>query len=184
MPTIDGSRRSPSRPWRAGRQGDHEAAADLVEQVRDSRATRSPIGRRHPALPAGPGGRWPPSATAGATPRPGCASREAFFAAGGYERAARRCRTLIGEAGAPVPRRRPRAPRSCRRRCAPSASPAGRSTCSSSSSTAARPGRSPIGCTCRPRPSSGTWPTCSTAPACGTGRRWPRSAGQHGLGAG
>ncbi len=31
---------------------------------------------------------------------------EAFFAAGGYERAARRCRTLIGEAGAPVPRRR------------------------------------------------------------------------------
>jgi DNA-binding NarL/FixJ family response regulator len=31
---------------------------------------------------------------------------EAFFAERGYERTARRCRTLIGEAGAPVPRRR------------------------------------------------------------------------------
>ena len=30
---------------------------------------------------------------------------EAFFAAGGYDRTARRCRLLLGEAGAPVPRR-------------------------------------------------------------------------------
>jgi DNA-binding CsgD family transcriptional regulator len=30
---------------------------------------------------------------------------EAFFAASGYERLARRCRTMLGEAGAPVPRR-------------------------------------------------------------------------------
>jgi DNA-binding CsgD family transcriptional regulator len=30
---------------------------------------------------------------------------EAFFAAGGYDRTARRCRTMLGEAGAPVPRR-------------------------------------------------------------------------------
>jgi DNA-binding CsgD family transcriptional regulator len=30
---------------------------------------------------------------------------EAFFAAGGYERTARRCRALLAEAGAPVPRR-------------------------------------------------------------------------------
>jgi DNA-binding CsgD family transcriptional regulator len=30
---------------------------------------------------------------------------EAFFAAGGYQRLARRCRTMLGEAGAPVPRR-------------------------------------------------------------------------------
>ena len=30
---------------------------------------------------------------------------EAFFAAGGYDRLARRCRTLLGELGAPVPRR-------------------------------------------------------------------------------
>jgi DNA-binding CsgD family transcriptional regulator len=30
---------------------------------------------------------------------------EAFFAAGGYDRAARRCRIMLGEAGAPVPRR-------------------------------------------------------------------------------
>jgi DNA-binding CsgD family transcriptional regulator len=30
---------------------------------------------------------------------------EAFFGAGGYDRLARRCRTLLGEAGAPVPRR-------------------------------------------------------------------------------
>jgi DNA-binding CsgD family transcriptional regulator len=31
---------------------------------------------------------------------------EAFFTAEGYDRLARRCRTLLGEAGAPVPRRR------------------------------------------------------------------------------
>jgi DNA-binding CsgD family transcriptional regulator len=30
---------------------------------------------------------------------------EAFFAAGGYDRAARRCRTMLGAAGAPMPRR-------------------------------------------------------------------------------
>jgi DNA-binding NarL/FixJ family response regulator len=30
---------------------------------------------------------------------------EAFFGAGGYDRLARRCRTMLGEAGAPVPRR-------------------------------------------------------------------------------
>jgi DNA-binding CsgD family transcriptional regulator len=30
---------------------------------------------------------------------------EAFFAAGGYERTARRCRTMLGAAGAPMPRR-------------------------------------------------------------------------------
>jgi DNA-binding CsgD family transcriptional regulator len=31
---------------------------------------------------------------------------EAFFGASGYDRLARRCRTMLGEAGAPVPRRR------------------------------------------------------------------------------
>ena len=30
---------------------------------------------------------------------------EAFFAAGGYDRTARRCRTMLGAAGAPMPRR-------------------------------------------------------------------------------
>jgi DNA-binding NarL/FixJ family response regulator len=30
---------------------------------------------------------------------------EAFFGAHGYDRTARRCRTMLGEAGAPVPRR-------------------------------------------------------------------------------
>ena len=87
-----------------GRRGDHEAAADLVEQVR---ITRDEItigtGIRHSqqvlvSMAAIRDGWGDPAAW--------LRESEAFFAAGGYERAARRCRTLIGEAGAPVPRRR------------------------------------------------------------------------------
>jgi DNA-binding CsgD family transcriptional regulator len=87
-----------------GRQGDHERAADLVEQVRLTRdAISLGAGMRHAqqvlvAMAAIRDGWGDPAAWLRET--------EAFFAAGGYERAARRCRTLIGEAGAPVPRRR------------------------------------------------------------------------------
>jgi DNA-binding CsgD family transcriptional regulator len=87
-----------------GRRGDHEGAAQLVEQVR---VTRDEIkignGIRHSqqvlvSMAAIRDGWGDPAAW--------LRESEAFFAAGGYERTARRCRTLIGEAGAPVPRRR------------------------------------------------------------------------------
>ena len=87
-----------------GRQGDHERAADLVEQVRLTRdAIAIGAGIRHSqqvlvSMAAIRDGWGDPAAW--------LRESEAFFAGGGYERAARRCRTLIGEAGAPVPRRR------------------------------------------------------------------------------
>ena len=46
---------------------------------------------------------------------------EAFFAAGGYDRAARRCRTMLGAAGAPMPRRGRGDVERRRRHCAGSA---------------------------------------------------------------
>jgi DNA-binding CsgD family transcriptional regulator len=87
-----------------GRQGDHQAASELVEHVR---RTRDSIvvgaGLRHcqqvlVAMAAMRDGWGDPAAW--------LRESEAFFAEGGYERTARRCRILIGEAGAPVPRRR------------------------------------------------------------------------------
>ncbi len=86
------------------RQGDHDRAGALIEQVRSDR-DRAFIGAglRHmqqllvskAAIRDG----WGDPAT-------WLRESEAFFAERGYERIARRCRTLIGDAGAPVPRRR------------------------------------------------------------------------------
>jgi DNA-binding CsgD family transcriptional regulator/tetratricopeptide (TPR) repeat protein len=87
-----------------GRHGEHETAAELVEQVRLTRDEVSiGAGIRHSqqvlvAMAAIRDGWGDPAAW--------LRESEAFFAAGGYERTARRCRALIGEAGAPVPRRR------------------------------------------------------------------------------
>ncbi|MDP1818353.1 MAG: AAA family ATPase [Acidimicrobiales bacterium] len=87
-----------------GRQGDAEAAAALAERTRiDRDALAVGAGLRHcqqllAAIAALRDGWGDPIAW--------LRESEAFFASGGYELTARRCRTLIGEAGAPVPRRR------------------------------------------------------------------------------
>ena len=146
--------RSPRRRGRRGRAGparrpSAEAATTSCERApgRGDRDRRRD-GHRH--CPAGAGARGGASATAGATRRRGCASREAFFAAGGYERIARRCRTLLGEAGRPGARARARGARSSRRRCGRSASPAASSTCSRwSPSGLSNRARSPTGCSSR-----------------------------------
>ena len=110
-----GARRS--RRW-CGVGGRPRRAAELVEQVR---LTRDAI-----AIGGGSGTRQQVLVSMAAIrdgwgdPVTWLRESEAFFASGGYERAARRCRTLIGEAGAPVPRRRS-APRSSRPRCGLSA---------------------------------------------------------------
>ncbi len=87
----------------AGRRGDADRAAALMSAA-------------HAALRAAPLGTGLVHAqqvlVAGAAARDGWGDPvgwlrecEAYFAAGGYERAARRCRTMIGATGAPVPRR-------------------------------------------------------------------------------
>jgi DNA-binding CsgD family transcriptional regulator len=87
-----------------GRRGEDQAASELVEHVR---RTRDSIvvgaGLRHCqqlliAMAAMRDGWGDPAAW--------LRESEAFFAERGCERTARRCRILIGEAGAPVPRRR------------------------------------------------------------------------------
>lgn len=87
-----------------GRQGDPSAAAELMDRARSNRdALGVGAGIRHcqqvlvsiAALRDGWG-----------DPIAWLRESEAFFATGGYERIARRCRMLIGETGAPVPRRR------------------------------------------------------------------------------
>jgi DNA-binding CsgD family transcriptional regulator len=87
-----------------GRHGEHEAAAELVERVRLARdEIELGAGWRHTqqvlvAIAAVRDG-WGDPAT-------WLRESEAFFADRGYERTARRCRALIGQTGAPVPRRR------------------------------------------------------------------------------
>ena len=87
-----------------GRRGDGERAAELVETARSAREVYMVgAGIRHTqqvlvsmaAIRDGWG-----------DPVSWLRESEAFLAERGYELAARRCRTLIGEAGAPVPRRR------------------------------------------------------------------------------
>ncbi|MFL6206025.1 MAG: helix-turn-helix transcriptional regulator [Acidimicrobiales bacterium] len=90
-----------------GRRGEGARATELVEEARTTRnAYRIGGGIRHSqevlasiaAIRDGWGepARW-------------LRESEAFFSARGHERTARRCRILIGEAGAPVPRRRAKA---------------------------------------------------------------------------
>lgn len=87
-----------------GRRGETAAAGELAERARADRdALRIGAGIRHSqqvlvSIAAIRDGWGDPVAW--------LRESEAFFAAGGYERTARRCRLLIGEAGAPVPRRR------------------------------------------------------------------------------
>ena len=73
MPTTDRRRPSAVEAVVRGRHGDHEAAADLVEQVRITRDEIS-IGAGDPALASRSWCRWRRSATGGAIPRPGCGS--------------------------------------------------------------------------------------------------------------
>jgi DNA-binding CsgD family transcriptional regulator len=90
-----------------GRQGHHQQAGDLVERVRLTRDTITVgSGLRHMqqvlvAIAATRDGWGDPAAW--------LRESEAFFADRGYDKAARRCRALIGETGAPVPRRRAQA---------------------------------------------------------------------------
>jgi DNA-binding CsgD family transcriptional regulator len=88
----------------AGRAGDTERATAMVDTA-------------HRSLTAQPYGLGTVHATATVvaraamrdgwgTPAAWLRAAEAFFAAGGYARLARRCRLLLAEAGAPVPRRR------------------------------------------------------------------------------
>lgn len=86
-----------------GRQGEGAAATALVDQAR--------AGLRQP-LPGIGMARAQQLLVAMAASRDGWGDPagwlrecEAFFADGGFERIARRCRRLLGEAGAPVPRR-------------------------------------------------------------------------------
>jgi DNA-binding CsgD family transcriptional regulator len=103
MPSIDLSVRLVEAVVH-GRGGAGDVAADLVEKVRRTRDELAVgAGLRHcqqvlVATAAIRDGWGDPAAW--------LRESEAFFAAGGYERTARRCRTLIGDAGAPVPRRR------------------------------------------------------------------------------
>ncbi|MCX6462731.1 MAG: helix-turn-helix transcriptional regulator, partial [Pseudonocardiales bacterium] len=86
-----------------GRAGDAGGAAALLARALDgARRTRLGLGMRYAQL----------LLVARAAVRDGWGEPvawlrecEAFFAAGGYARTARRCRLLLGEAGAPVPRR-------------------------------------------------------------------------------
>jgi len=87
-----------------GRHGEHDEASALVEHVRADRDSLF-IGAalRHTqqmvvSMAAVRDG-W-------GDPVTWLRESEAFFAERGYERPARRCRTLIGQAGAPIPRRR------------------------------------------------------------------------------
>ena len=102
---------------------------------------------------------------------------EAFFAAGGYDRTARRCRTMLGAAGVPDA---PAGPRHVERpdgAAGPRRHRAGRSTCSSSWRRACPTGRSGRSCSCPRRPSSGTSAASCTGPGRPTG---PRSASWRG----
>jgi DNA-binding CsgD family transcriptional regulator/tetratricopeptide (TPR) repeat protein len=103
MPTTDLAARAVQAVV-LGRRGERERAAELVEQVRVTRDEIAiGVGIRHcqqvlVSVAAIRDGWGDPAAW--------LRESEAFFAGGGYEQAARRCRVLIGEAGAPVPRRR------------------------------------------------------------------------------
>jgi class 3 adenylate cyclase/DNA-binding CsgD family transcriptional regulator len=86
------------------RQGDHDRATELVEGVRARRdELMIGVALRHTqqvliSIAAVRDGWGDPAAW--------LRESEAFFAEAGYEAFARRCRALIGAAGAPVPRRR------------------------------------------------------------------------------
>ena len=171
-------RRSPRSAVEAvvrGRQGDHERGRRPrragAHHARRDRHRRRASGTRQQVLVSMAAIRdgW-------GDPAAWLRESEAFFAAGGYERAARRCRTLIGEAGAPVPRRRSDAT------VVPPSLRALGVTSRELDVLAARrrglhhPGDRRSARTSRPRRSSATWRTCSTAPACGTAATSPRSA--------
>lgn len=86
---------------RAGRAG---AATALMNRARVAHRRLLPLGaglwHTHQLLVAGPALRdgW-------GEPVVWLREAEAFFAAGGFDRIARRCRIVLGEAGAPMPRR-------------------------------------------------------------------------------
>lgn len=86
-----------------GRRGDHAGAtASVLEAREDARQLGLARGVLHAQLVlAAPGALrdgW-------GEPVVWLREAEAFFAAGGYDHTARRCRALLAEAGAPVPRR-------------------------------------------------------------------------------
>ena len=86
-----------------GRQGDAQGAAALMDRAHAAlRQNRFAFGLVHAQkmLVAGAAARdgW-------GDPIGWLREAEAFFSTGGYDRTARRCRTMLGEAGAPVPRR-------------------------------------------------------------------------------
>ena len=140
-----------------GRRRARAGSGDADERPRTrssrcgARARRRSRRRRDGALADRCWSPAPRSATAGATRSRWLREAEAWFAERGYDRLVRRCRSLLGEAGAPVPRRGrgdsevPDVAAGPRRH-----EPGGRRA-QAGRRRAARTRRSPPRCTCRPK---------------------------------